>query len=120
MTPWTVAHQAPLSMGFSRQEYWRGLPLPSPGDLPDPRIEPPSPVSPALAGRFFTTEPPGRPSSWSTLCLFLVGGRGEGKTLAWRVGSSMDGNASLLLLITAFPTSIVHALIFSVLLRPRC
>ena len=54
MTPWTVAHQAPLSMGFSRQEYWNGLPFPSPGDLPDPGIEP---ESPALAGRFFTAEP---------------------------------------------------------------
>ena len=43
-TPWTVAHQAPLSMGFSRQEYWSGLPFPSPGDLPDPGIEPRSPA----------------------------------------------------------------------------
>ena len=60
--PWTVAHQAPLSMGFPRQEYWNGLPFPSPGDLPDPGIEPVSPESPALAGVFFTTEPPGKPS----------------------------------------------------------
>ena len=44
MTPWTVAHQAPLSMGFSRQEYWSGSPFPSPGDLPDPGIEPGSPA----------------------------------------------------------------------------
>ena len=59
MNPWTVARQAPLSMGFSRQEYWSGLPFPSPGDLSDPRIEPTSPASPALAGGFFlTTEPP--------------------------------------------------------------
>ena len=58
VTPWTVAHQAPLSMGFSRQEYWSGLPFPSPGDISDPRTEP---VSPGLAGRFFTTEPPGKP-----------------------------------------------------------
>ena len=43
-TPWTVAYQAPLSMGFSRQEYWSGLPFPSPGDLPDPGIEPRSPA----------------------------------------------------------------------------
>ena len=55
------AHQGPLSMGFSRQEYCSGLPLPSPGDLPDPGIEPVSLVSPALAGRFFTTAPPGKP-----------------------------------------------------------
>ena len=53
--PWTVAHQAPLTMGFSRQEYWNGLLLPPPGDLPDPGIEPASLTSPALAGRFFTT-----------------------------------------------------------------
>ena len=53
-TPETVAHQAPLSMGFSRQEYWSGVPFPLPGDLPDPRIEPASLPSPALAGRFFT------------------------------------------------------------------
>ena len=53
--PWTAAFQAPLSMGFSRQEYWSGLPFPPPGDLPNPGIEP---ASPALAGRFFTTEPP--------------------------------------------------------------
>ena len=54
---WTVAHQVPLSMGFSRQEYWNspGLPSSSPGDLPNPGIEPKSPVSPALAGGFFTT-----------------------------------------------------------------
>ena len=60
-TLWTVAHQAPLSMGFPRQECWNGLPFPSPRDLPDPEMELASPESPALAGRFFTTEPPGRP-----------------------------------------------------------
>ena len=53
--PVTVAHQAPLSMGFSRQEYWSGLPCPPPGDLPDPGAEPTSLTSPALVGRFFTT-----------------------------------------------------------------
>ena len=63
MTLWTVAHQAPLSMGFPRQEYWSGLPFPSPGDLSDPGIEPTSLVLPALAGRFFTTAPPGKPQS---------------------------------------------------------
>ena len=51
---WTVTHQAPLSMGFSRQEYWSGLPFPSPGDLPNPGIEPMSLMFPALAARFFT------------------------------------------------------------------
>ena len=54
-TPWTVAHQAPQSMGLSRQEYWSGLPLPSPGHLPDPGTEPMSLTSPALAGGFFST-----------------------------------------------------------------
>ena len=54
-TPWTLACQAALSMEFSRQEYWSGLPCPPPGDLPDPEVEPTSPVSPALVGRFFTT-----------------------------------------------------------------
>ena len=55
VTLWTVAHQATLSMGFSRQEYWSGLPCPSPGDLPNSGIEPASLRSLALAGRFFTT-----------------------------------------------------------------
>ena len=54
-TPWTVTRQAPLSMEFSKQEYWSGLPFPTPGDLPDPGIKPTSFASPALAGRFFTT-----------------------------------------------------------------
>ena len=54
-TPWTVAHQAPLSLGFSRQEYWSGLPCPPPGDLPDPGIKLVSFTSPALAGGSFTT-----------------------------------------------------------------
>ena len=55
MAPWTVAHQTPLSMGFSRQEYWSGVPFPSPGDLSNPGIEPASLVSPALASGFFIT-----------------------------------------------------------------
>ena len=58
---WTVAHQVPLSMEFSRQEYSSGLPFPTPGDLPVPRIEPMSLVSPALASGFFTTGPLGKP-----------------------------------------------------------
>ena len=58
VTPWTVARQAPLSMGFSRQEYWNGLPFPSPGDLPDLGIKP---GSPALQEDSFPSEPPGKP-----------------------------------------------------------
>ena len=58
VTPWTVAYQAPLSMGFSRQEYWSGLPFPSPGDLPNPGIEP---GFPTLEADALTSEPPGKP-----------------------------------------------------------
>ena len=63
-TPWTVAHQAPLSTGFPRQENWSRLPFPSPGDLPEPGIEP---VSPAVAGRFFTPESPRLPFNYEPL-----------------------------------------------------
>ena len=56
-TPWTAAYRAPLSMGFSRQEYWSGLPFPSPGDLPDPGIEP---GSPALQAEALPSELPGK------------------------------------------------------------
>ena len=67
-TSWTVAHQAPLSMGFPRQEYWRGLPCPSPGDLPKPGIKP---MAPTLAGRFFATEPLGKPAHYND-CVFSL------------------------------------------------
>ena len=66
-------HQAPLSMGFFRQEYWSGLPCPPSGDLPDPGIEP---ASPALPGGFFNDEPPGKP-----VCLDTNGEMKEAKTL---------------------------------------
>ena len=56
-TPWTITRQAPLSMGFSRQEHWSGLPFPAPGDVPDPGIEPASPVPPALQADSLPTEP---------------------------------------------------------------
>ena len=69
VTTWTVAHQAPLSMGFPRQGHWSGWPFPSPGDLPSPGIEP---VSPALVGRFFTTEPPGKPSNKLLIIIIFV------------------------------------------------
>ena len=68
-TPWTVAYQAPPSMGFSRQEYWSGLPFPSPGDLPNPGIEPKSeikPGSPAFQADALTSEPPGKLTPWKT------------------------------------------------------
>ena len=72
-TPWTVAHQVPLSLEFPRQEYWSKLPFPSPGDLPDPGIEPMSPESPALADGFYNIEPPGKPM------IILVSFTKEGK-----------------------------------------
>ena len=62
MTPWTIVCQAPVSMGFSRQEYQSGMPFPSPEDLPDPGFELPSLMSLALAGGFFTTH-----ATWETL-----------------------------------------------------
>ena len=77
-TPWTVAHQASLSTGFSRQEYGSGLPSPPPGDLPDSGIEP---ASPALAGRFLATEPPGK-WSWASM---KPGGR---RRWGWDLSSS--------------------------------
>ena len=83
---WTVACQAPLSMGFSRHEYLSRLPFPTPGDLSDPGIKP---VSPSLAGRFYTTEPPGK--HWAkSKDFFSSGWRGAGGgTLhgMWNLGS---------------------------------
>ena len=61
-SPWAVASHAPLSMGLSRQEYWSGLPFPPRGDLLNPGIRPKPPASPAVAGGFFTTTPPEKPS----------------------------------------------------------
>ena len=60
--PWTVAYQTPLSREFSKQEYWSGLSFLPSGDLPNPGIEPKSPASPTLIGRFFSTVPPGKPN----------------------------------------------------------
>ena len=74
-TQWTVAHQAPLSKGFSRQEYWSGLPCPPPGDLPNPRINPASLMSPPLASGFFTTR-----ATWEALSLLI------GELFSWSGG----------------------------------
>ena len=70
VTLWAVARQAPLFMGFSRQEYWSGLPFPPSGDHPDLGIEPASPVAPAFAGRFFSIEPPGKP--WEIIIIAFI------------------------------------------------
>ena len=68
-TPWTVAYQAPQSMEFSREEYWSGLPYPSPGDLPHPQIKP---GSPALQADTVPSGPPGKPNLWLTVhCVYL-------------------------------------------------
>ena len=69
VTQWTVAR--PLFMGFPRQEYWSGLPFSPPGDLPNPGIELVSPEYPALAGGFFTTEPPGKPHTLYIQCTYI-------------------------------------------------
>ena len=70
-TPQSIARQAPLSMGFPRQEYWSGLPFPPAEDLPDPGIELTSPASPVLLGGFFTTKPPEKPRIMGRIGLFI-------------------------------------------------
>ena len=84
MTLWTVAHQASLSMGFSRQEYWSGMPCPPPGDLPNPGIEPMSLMSPELAGRFFTTS-----TTWETAHL------GNRKTSLGNLNNTYESKTSI-------------------------
>ena len=83
---WTIAHQAPLSMGFFRQEYWSGSPCPPPGDLLDPGFKPTSLISPALAGRFFTTS-----NTWeahkSTIFQFL---KNHNRMVAYLMKSGMS------------------------------
>ena len=73
-TLWTIALQAPPSMGFSRQEYWSGLPCPPPGDLPDPGITPGSLLSPVLEGRFFTTSTTGKFHGNTLVQMFVCSG----------------------------------------------
>ena len=88
-TLWAIARQPPLSMGFSRQEYWSGLPCPPVGDLPDPGMEPMSLASPALAGRLFTTSATWRRRRWHPTPVLL-----PGKSHGWRslVGCSPWGH----------------------------
>ena len=88
VTPWTVACQAPLSMGFSRQEYWSGLPFPSPEDLPDQGIEP---ESPALQADSLTSEPPRRPISSAQLFLQFSSVTPSCPTLCHPMNRSMPG-----------------------------
>ena len=91
VTPWTVAHQAPLSMGFSRQEYWSRLPFLPPGDLPNPGMEPESSASPALAGEFFTIESPGLlwgAKAWGEQDPALLGTLGVAQGIFGGIGAS--------------------------------
>ena len=88
-TTWTVAYQAPPSMGFSRQEFWSGLPFPSPGDLPDPEIEP---RSLALQADALLSEPPGKP------CLVLAVGK---------LGFALIGGALLSRIVIQFSADVV-------------
>ena len=92
----TVAYQAPLSMGFSRQEYWSGLPCLPPGDLPNPGLEPMSHMSPALVGGFFTTSATGKPilirvPGWGGgNC--NIGGKSESRRIEIMVGLVLTDN----------------------------
>ena len=116
VTLWTVAYQAPLSMGFTRQEYWSGLSFPSPGDLLNPGIELDSLKSPALAGRIFTITWPGKLTLLSP------------QFYSWRNGSldndltntHKKNETSLLTSCIYFPTTNIHCLYFinRVLLYP--
>ena len=72
VTLWTITHHSRLSVGFPRQKYGNGYPFPSPGDLPDPGAELESPMAPALAGGFFTTEPPRKPPKWYKFSLIFL------------------------------------------------
>ena len=86
VTLWTVAHQVPLSMGFSKQEYWSGLPFPPPGDLPNPGTEPTSLTSHELAGRFFTTG-----ATWEALFFPLLLCMGTSRHSAENEGETGPG-----------------------------
>ena len=87
-TPWTVACQAPLSMEFSRQEYWSGLPCPPPGDPPNSGIKSASLAFPALTGKFFTTMPPGKPLIWILYAKFFVKKKRDGPSYRLRTASN--------------------------------
>ena len=101
-TLWTVGCQAPLSMEFSTQEYWSGLPFPTPGDLPDPGIEPASLASPALADRFFTTALPGKPLPFLSVqfSLSVVSNSATPRTGACQASLSINNSWSLLKLMS--------------------
>ena len=93
VTPWTVAYQAPLSIGFSRQDYWSGLPFPSPGDLPNPGIES---MSPALQTGTLPSEPPGKPREVVKNPPAKAGDRGDTCSIPGLGRSLRVGNSNLL------------------------
>ena len=103
-------------MEFSRQEYWSWLPFPPPGDRPDPGNEPMSPASPALAGGFFTTEPPGKPNSDIMAC--YMGSSGFGSIPRWGIFSSSSPASSTFLVYSGcsvgFPAFKKYLFIFLV------
>ena len=101
---WTIAHQAPLSMGFYSQEYWSGLPCPSPGDLPHPGIKP---ASPASAHGFFTTEPPKKPVRNNIRVQVLL------VLLVFWVRWSLSSVNSLIILLANFPDRVAVLFLIS-------
>ena len=106
VAPWTVARQAPLSTGFSRKEYWRGLPCPSPGDLPDPGIKPLSLLSPALTVGFFTTS-----TTWEAHEIAYLFSSAVVLALAPTLASSHPRTSPFLHLIGLARLPVVHCLL---------
>ena len=103
VTPWTIAYQAPLSMGFSWQEYWSGFPCPPPGDLPDPGIEPESLTSLALAGGFFNTN-----ATWEALLISLE-----------QKGKKKKSSLKLAPVFLTFKRALIIKLLHQLLLPPQ-
>ena len=104
--PWAVAQQDPLFIGFSRQEYWSGLPIPSSGDLPNPGMKPESSVAPTLAGGFFTTEAPGKPLG---MCIqFLMPLNYSPQVVVYRYVQNMDNPEAMFPMIPFSRTSWIY------------
>ena len=109
VTPWTVACQAPLSMGLFRQEYWNGLPFPPPENLPDPGIEPVSLESLTLVGRFFATVPPGKTTTEAQYHIYWVSNDTlQSYHISWAFSlRSFHTFSSLLIQLKPLPTSLI-------------
>ena len=115
MTPWAVAHQVPLSMGLSREEYLSGLLCPPPGDLPDPGFEPASLVSPALAGGFFTSSATiiviNISSEYNYMLCLVTASSEHPNIVLWAPGTYSFGISALLYhYVTAFCCDIMNSL----------